>query len=80
MIVLAVVILVVTVAALGACLFLLGFRLGGGHAQAELAEVRLVAVAAQRELHDLTRKAFTAMAEQAEQSWRQLHIKGGEIE
>jgi uncharacterized membrane protein YciS (DUF1049 family) len=58
--VLALVVLVLTV-------FLLGFRLGGDHWQAELTRVRLEAVRAERQLHDLTRQAFVAMAERAGQ-------------
>lgn len=46
--------------------FLLGFRLGGQSWLAELQEVRAEAAAAERQLHDLTRSAFVAMAEEAE--------------
>lgn len=46
--------------------YLLGFRLGGEHAQKELLRVRLEAAAAERRLHELTRQAFTAMAEEAQ--------------
>ncbi|HVF74605.1 MAG TPA: hypothetical protein VM938_06110 [Acidimicrobiales bacterium] len=48
-------------------MFLLGFRLGGDHWQSELLRVRLEAARAERQLHDLTRQTFVAMAEQAEQ-------------
>lgn len=51
--------------------FLLGFRLGGDHWQAELARVRIEAARASRRMHDLTREAFVAMAERAEQMRRQ---------
>jgi uncharacterized membrane protein YciS (DUF1049 family) len=47
--------------------FLLGFRLGGEHWQAELTRVRLEAARAERQVHDLTRQAFVAMAERVEQ-------------
>ena len=46
--------------------FLLGFRLGGQSWLTELQEVRAEAAAAERQLHDLTRSAFVAMAEEAE--------------
>lgn len=61
----------VAVLALGATVFLLGFRLGGEHWQSELAKVRLEAARAERQLHDLTRSAFIQMAEAAEQRRRQ---------
>ena len=49
-----------------AAIFLLGFRVGGGQWQEELAHVRLEAALAQRQMHNLTRQAFVAMAEQTE--------------
>jgi hypothetical protein len=58
--------LVLAVAAFAGALFLLGFRLGGEHWHAELTRVRLEAVQAERQLHDLTRDAFVAMTEAAE--------------
>lgn len=57
--------LVLAVLALGAVLFLLGFRLGGEHWYNELLRVQLEAAQAERRLHDLTRQAFVAMAEEA---------------
>jgi hypothetical protein len=63
-----VIVVVVTLLALGLAgvLFLLGFRLGGQHWQSELSRVRLEAAQAERQLHDLTREAFVAMAERME--------------
>ena len=58
---------VVVVLALGATLFLLGFRLGGGRWRAEVHRVRLEAIQAERQLHNLTRQAFVAMAEDAQE-------------
>ena len=52
--------------------FLLGFRLGGDHWQTEVTRVRLESAQAERQLHDLTRHAFIAMAEHAEQ--RREHL------
>ena len=46
--------------------FLLGFRLGGHSWIAEAQRVRAEAAVAERQLHDLTRAAFVAMAEEAE--------------
>lgn len=57
---------ILLVAALVGLTFLLGFRLGGQSWLAELHEVRAEAAAAERQLHDLTRSAFVAMAEEAE--------------
>jgi hypothetical protein len=45
--------------------FLLGFRLGGGHWQEQMLRTRLETASARRELHDLTRQAFVAMADHA---------------
>jgi hypothetical protein len=50
--------------------YLLGFRLGGQKLQDDLLRVRLEAIEAQRQLHRLTRDAFVAMAEHAEQTRR----------
>ena len=55
--------------------FLLGFRLGGQSWLAEATKVRAEAAAAERQLHDLTRSAFVAMAEEA-----QRHRTSGRIE
>ncbi len=46
--------------------FLLGFRLGGQSWITEAHRVRAEAATAERELHDLTRSAFVAMAEEAQ--------------
>ena len=46
--------------------YLLGFRLGGQSGVSELQRVRAEAAEAERQLHDLTRSAFVAMAEAAE--------------
>lgn len=46
--------------------YLLGFRLGGQSGISELQRVRAEAAEAERQLHDLTRSAFVAMAEAAE--------------
>jgi Tfp pilus assembly protein PilX len=54
------------IALLVGAVFLLGFRLGSNHWQSELAQVRLEAAQAERQLHDLTREAFVAMAERIE--------------
>jgi hypothetical protein len=55
-----------TVVALIATVFLLGFRLGGEHWQSDLTRVRLDAAAAQRRLFELNRAAFVSMAEAVE--------------
>lgn len=52
---------------LAAFAFFLGFRLGGDHWESELTRLRMESVQAERQLHDLTRHAFIAMAEQVEQ-------------
>ena len=46
--------------------FLLGFRLGGQSWASEVDRVRAEAAAAERKLHELTRAAFVAEAEEAE--------------
>lgn len=61
-----IVLLVLLVLMVVMAMFLLGFRLGGDHWQAELTRLRLEAVKAERQMHDLTRQAFVAMAEHAE--------------
>lgn len=65
MIALIIVITLLLLALFGA-LFLLGFRLGGGHWRNELAHVRMEAAQAERALHDITRQAFVAMAEEVQ--------------
>ncbi len=62
--------LALTVIAVIMLSFLLGFRLGGHSWIAEVNRVRAEAAAAERQLHDLTRSAFVAMAEEAEQARR----------
>ena len=46
--------------------YLLGFRLGESTWFGELGRVRAEAANAERQLHDLTRQAFVAMAEEVE--------------
>jgi hypothetical protein len=46
--------------------YLLGFRLGGEHWLEELSSVRKEALQAERRLHELTRQAFAAMAEESQ--------------
>jgi hypothetical protein len=58
--------LLAAVAVIVGLVFLLGFRLGGQSWQSEALWVRAEAAAAERELHDLTRAAFVAMAEEAQ--------------
>lgn len=62
--------LFVAVIALAAALFLLGFRLGAEESAGELTRVRMEAARAERQLHDLTRSAFIAMAEEAQRHRR----------
>lgn len=58
--------LVLVVARSVALTFVFGFRLGGPSWIAEAQRVRAEAAAAQRQLHEITRAAFIAMAEEAE--------------
>jgi hypothetical protein len=46
-------------------LYLLGFRLGGRYWELRIAQVRSESAEASRQMHDLTREAFVAMAEHA---------------
>lgn len=62
--------LLLAVLALVGLVFLLGFRLGGQSAWAESQRVRAQAAAAERELHNLTRSAFVAMAEEVDRQRR----------
>lgn len=62
--------LLACLAALVPAAYLLGFRLGGAHWYDRLVETRLAAAKAERQLHDLTRQAFVAMAEHAQESQR----------
>jgi hypothetical protein len=61
MILLLLTVTVLLVFALG--VFLLGFQVGGRFHMSELQRVRYEAAKAERQLHDLTRDAFVAMAE-----------------
>ena len=63
---LLVVVLVVGFLLMAVLVYLLGFRLGGQSGISELQRVRAEAAEAERQLHDLTRSAFVAMAEAAE--------------
>lgn len=56
--------------ALASAVFLLGFRLGSEGWLEELTRVRVQAIEAQRRMQDLTRQAFLAMAEEADQQRR----------
>ena len=51
--------------------FLLGFRLGGQSWVGEVQRIKADAASAQRQMHDLTRAAFVAMAERAQQDPQQ---------
>lgn len=46
--------------------FLLGFRVGGSHWQHRLLQMQMESARARRQLHDLTREAFVAMADHAQ--------------
>lgn len=65
------VVLIIVLTLLVSVTYLLGFRLGGDHWQSELSRVRMEAAQAERQLHDLTRQAFVAMAEEAERRRQQ---------
>lgn len=58
--------LILSVLAIVALCFLVGFRLGGDSWVSEVQRVRAEAAAAERQLHELTRSAFVAMAEEAQ--------------
>jgi hypothetical protein len=60
------IVLVLLVALVAAIAFVLGFRRGGQSWIAEVQRVRAEAAVAERQLHDITRAAFVAMAEEAE--------------
>ena len=61
--------LIVTMSlAVGVGVFLLGFQVGGRFWQSESQRTRFEAARAERQLHDLTREAFVAIAEHAEAS------------
>lgn len=49
-----------------ATLFLLGFRIGGEHWQEQALQIRHEGARASRQMHELTRQAFVAMAEEAD--------------
>jgi hypothetical protein len=63
--------LLISLLIVSALIFCLGFRFGGRHWKSELHDVRIEAARARRQLHDLTRQAFVAMAEEAQRSWGQ---------
>lgn len=46
-------------------LFLLGFRIGGEYWQEQVLQVRHEGAQASRQMHELTRQAFVAMADEA---------------
>lgn len=64
--VLLIIFLLLSVSLIVTLTYLLGFRLGGQSWISETQRVRAEAAAAERQLHDLTRSAFVAMAEEAE--------------
>jgi hypothetical protein len=64
--VLLIIFLLLSVSLIVTLTYLLGFRLGGQSWISEAQRVRAEAAAAERQLHDLTRSAFVAMAEAAE--------------
>ena len=64
--VLLIIFLLLSVSVIVTLTYLLGFRLGGQSWISEAQRVRAEAAAAERQLHDLTRSAFVAMAEEAE--------------
>lgn len=66
MVLLLVIFLLLSVSLIVTLTYLLGFRLGGQSWISEAQRVRAEAAAAERQLHDLTRSAFVAMAEEAE--------------
>jgi len=57
---------VILLTMLATTLFLLGFRLGGEHWQEQVLQVRHEGAQASRQMHELTRQAFVAMAEEAD--------------
>lgn len=61
-----VVVLLIAIFALAVAVYLLEFRLGGGHWKGELIRVRTEAAEAERALHEVTRTAFVAMSEEAQ--------------
>jgi hypothetical protein len=64
--VLLIIFLLLSVSMIVTLTYLLGFRLGGQSWISEAQRVRAEAAAAERQLHDLTRSAFVAMAEEAD--------------
>lgn len=47
--------------------FVLGFQVGGRYWQSELQRTRFEAARAERQLHNLTREAFVAMADHVDE-------------
>jgi hypothetical protein len=64
------ILLTLTVAAVLAfvvAVFVLGFQIGGRFWHSELQRTRFEAALAERQLHDLTREAFVAMADHVDE-------------
>jgi hypothetical protein len=68
--------LVLAIVVVLALVFWFGLRLGSGREQSELAQLRWSTVRAKRQMHDLTRQAFVAIADEAQ---RQRSAGNGEI-
>ncbi len=60
------ILLLLAIASLVVAVYLVGFRMGGEEPMSALTQVQVEAAHAAREMHDLTRSAFVAMAEEAE--------------
>jgi len=58
--------LVLVVIGLLGLVFRLGVRFGSDRGQSELSQLRWDTVRAKRQMHDLTRQAFVAMAQEAQ--------------
>lgn len=71
MILLVVILVMLFVCSMAGAAYVFGFRLGGENWQRQLLEVRRESARAGREIHDLTRQAFIAMAEEAEKRRQQ---------
>ena len=67
------IILMIMLVVIAGLAFVLGCRYGGDHWSSELTRVQAEAMDAQRQMHDLTRQAFVAMAEHAEAE-RRRHL------
>lgn len=64
---LIVILAVAVVLAIAVGVFVLGFKVGGRFWQSQLQRTRFEAARAERQLHDLTRAAFVAMAENVDE-------------